>query len=156
MEVLDSSAAVDGDDDEADKEEEEERYKSKYFRNMRHGRSRDDENNNINNHPPFTLARLDITEDNGRNIEAFAFIPSCLNIRVVPTDEAPTSANIPPKYIERGQHGRPRQCLDHLPSSNIWNVTEDRRRRVLWSSVQMKVNVGFGETLSSPVWDGSC
>jgi ribosome biogenesis GTPase A len=51
----------------------------------------------------FTLARLDIVEDDGHEVEVLAFIPSCLNIRLVRTDRAPTDATIPEKHVKKVQ-----------------------------------------------------
>jgi energy-coupling factor transporter ATP-binding protein EcfA2 len=57
-----------------------------------------------NNNKPFTLARLDVIEDGGNPVEALAFIPSCLTIRVVRTDSnTPTEATIPQSYIDKVQ-----------------------------------------------------
>ena len=56
------------------------------------------------NEEPFTLARLDFVECNGHSVETLAFIPSCLNIRVVKTDNnTPTVATIPQGYIDKVQ-----------------------------------------------------
>lgn len=60
--------------------------------------------NKKNNNKPFTLARLDVIEDGGHPVEALAFIPSCLTIRVVRTDSnTPTEATIPQSYIDKVQ-----------------------------------------------------
>lgn len=47
----------------------------------------------------FTLARLDIAEDGGTPIDALAFVPTSLKVRVVPTTNAPTEASVPEEYI---------------------------------------------------------
>jgi hypothetical protein len=53
---------------------------------------------------PFTLARLDVIADGGHPVEALAFIPSCLTIRIVRTDSnTPTEATIPQDYIDKVQ-----------------------------------------------------
>ena len=52
----------------------------------------------------LTLARLDILEDNRLAVEVLAFIPNCLNIRVVPTAVAPKDATIPEDYVKKVQH----------------------------------------------------
>jgi len=51
----------------------------------------------------FTLARLDVIEDSGMSIDALAFVPSCLTIRVVPTQDAPDAATIPEEYVAKVQ-----------------------------------------------------
>jgi len=57
-----------------------------------------------NNNKSFTLARLDVIADGGHPVEALAFIPSCLTIRVVRTDSnTPTEATIPQGYIDKVQ-----------------------------------------------------
>lgn len=50
---------------------------------------------------PFTLARLDIVEDDGWAIKVLAFVPSCLRVRVVPTSAAPARATIPDWYVAK-------------------------------------------------------
>jgi len=56
------------------------------------------------NNKPFTLARLDVIADGGHPVEALAFIPSCLTIRVVRTDSnTPIEATVPQGYIDKVQ-----------------------------------------------------
>ena len=43
----------------------------------------DSRSSNKYNNKPFTLARLDVIADGGHPVEALAFIPSCLTIRIV-------------------------------------------------------------------------
>ena len=64
----------------------------------------DSRSSNKYNNKPFTLARLDVIADGGHPVEALAFIPSCLTIRIVRTDSnTPTEATVPQGYIDKVQ-----------------------------------------------------
>lgn len=78
----------------------------------------------------FTLARLDVVDDGGMQVLAVAFIPSCLRVRIVPTEDAPKFSTVPPHYAAR---------IREMVSTNIRDSDLSR---------PLGINKGDGETIS--------